>query len=95
MSSARVKFGYCLCGEAARSKDVVFADGLDHRHATLYDGISPHGHYCVPILLKGIVVGVLNLYLAEGHVESEFEQGFLVAVARIMATVIGRRRPAE
>ncbi|MFH0872285.1 MAG: PAS domain S-box protein, partial [bacterium] len=46
----RVPFGRCLCGRAASTKEVQFSDCLDERHDITYEGIFPHGHYCVPIL---------------------------------------------
>jgi len=92
---ARVPFGHCHCGVAAQTRDAVFAAGLDERHVTQYEGITPHGHYCVPVLLDREVVGVLNLYLSDGHVEDEFEQAFLVGVARVISTVIRRHRDRE
>ena len=57
---ARVPFGKCLCGRAASIKRIVFADHIDERHEVGYEGIAPHGHYCVPILLSGNTIGVIN-----------------------------------
>ena len=46
---ARVPFGRCLCGRAALSGNIEFADRVDDRHEILPEGFSPHGHYCVPV----------------------------------------------
>ena len=46
----RVPFGRCLCGLAASTRKIQFADGPDERHVIHYKGITSHGHYCVPIL---------------------------------------------
>ncbi len=46
---ARLPFGKCLCGRAAMTQQIQFADCVDERHEIQYDGIIPHGHYCVPI----------------------------------------------
>jgi len=89
---ARVPFGRCLCGRAALSGKIEFADHLDDRHETRYEGITPHGHYCVPILLAGKVLGVINLYVREGHRYAQREEEFLTAIANTLAGVIERKR---
>ena len=50
-----VPFGRCLCGRAAASGKTEFAAHLDDRHEIRYEGITPHGHYCVPIVTAGQV----------------------------------------
>jgi PAS domain S-box-containing protein len=92
---ARVPFGECLCGEAASTKELQFASSIDKRHEKRFKGISPHGHYCVPILSSGRVLGVLNLYVEEGHSRQEEEEDFLRAIANILAGIIERKRAEE
>jgi PAS domain S-box-containing protein len=89
---ARVPFGRCLCGRAALSGEVEFADCVDQRHENRYEGMSPHGHYCVPILSSGRVLGVINLYLKEGHHQNKREGEFLKSAADVLAGVIERKR---
>jgi signal transduction histidine kinase/ligand-binding sensor domain-containing protein/CheY-like chemotaxis protein len=89
---ARVPFGRCLCGRAAVSGKIEFADRVDHRHENRYEGISPHGHYNIPILSEGKVLGVIALYLNEGHRRHEHEITFLEAVANTLAGTIKRKR---
>ena len=89
---ARVDFGKCLCGRAAVTQQIQFADRLDDRHEITYGGITPHGHYCVPILSAGKVLGVINLYLKEGHRQDQKEEEFLTATANTLAGVIERKR---
>ena len=88
----RVPFGRCLCGRAALSAQIEFADCVDKRHENRYQGISPHGHYCVPIISAGKVLGVVNLYLKEGHQRNESEEDFLRAAADLLAGMIERKR---
>ncbi|MFH1821041.1 MAG: PAS domain S-box protein [Methanobacteriota archaeon] len=90
-SCARVPFGRCLCGRAALKQEVQFSDHLDESHETRYEGIQPHGHYCVPILLEGRVLGVINLYLKEGHRHDKDEEEFLTAVANALASIVERK----
>ncbi len=92
---ARIPFGHCLCGRAAKTGQIVHADSVDHRHDVRFPGIRPHGHYCVPIQSDGEVLGVLNLYVPEGHERNEAEEGFITIVADTLAGIIRRRRAEE
>jgi len=92
---ARLPFGRCLCGQAAASHEIVFADHVDERHENTYDGIKPHGHYCTPILADGKVLGVINTYVTAGHVRKDREERFLRMVADTLANVIQRKRAEE
>lgn len=84
----RVHFGSCLCGRAAQTRETVFAEDVDHRHETVYDGIEPHGHYCVPIVTDDRLYGVINLYLQQGHQATPHEKRFLALVADALAGAI-------
>jgi PAS domain S-box-containing protein len=96
IACARLPFGRCLCGRAAETGEIVFADAVDDRHENRYRGISAHGHYCVPISSSDRkVLGVFTVYLKEGHQRDEKEEEFLRAVADLLAGIIGRRRAEE
>lgn len=88
---AQVPYGHCLCGQAALG-ETVFRSHLEPDHHTMFEGIADHGHYCQPIRLDGALLGVLNLYVAPGHVENEAEKGFLQAVADTLAGLVARDR---
>ncbi|MFQ6034732.1 MAG: ATP-binding protein [Sedimentisphaerales bacterium] len=92
---ARVPFGKCICGRAASSGEIVFADCVDERHERRYEGISPHGHYCVPILSAGKVLGVIDMYAKEGHHRSDKEKNFLSGVAAMLAGIIERKKAEQ
>jgi PAS domain S-box-containing protein len=92
---ARVPFGRCMCGRAALSGEVEFVDCVDDRHENTFEGIRPHGHYCVPILSGGRVLGVINTYVKEGHVRNQEEEEFLRAAAAVLAGVIERKRAEQ
>ena len=92
---ARVPFGRCLCGMAALSGKVQYADIVDERHDNQYEGMTPHGHYCVPIMSGNKVLGVINLYVSEGHTRDETEEGFLKAVSDVIAGIIERKQAEE
>lgn len=91
----QVSFGRCLCGRAALSGQVEFADCVDSRHENQYEGISPHGHYCIPILSAGKVVGVINIYIEEKHKQNKREEEFLCAVADMLAGIIKRKQTED
>ena len=85
-----VPFGCCLCGRAAAEGRVVFADCLNDRHERRYQSITPHGHYCVPIVSNQRILGILNLYVRKGHQRREREELFLRTVADTLAGAIER-----
>ncbi|MBI4839027.1 MAG: GAF domain-containing protein [Nitrospirae bacterium] len=92
---ARVPFGRCLCGNAALTQEIQFADHIDELHTITYDGIIPHGHYCVPIVYADKTLGVIIVYVEEGHTYNPKEATFLTAIARTLAGVIVRKRAEE
>jgi PAS domain S-box-containing protein len=91
----QVSFGHCLCGRAALSGQVEFADCVDSRHENQYEGISPHGHYCIPILSAGQVVGVINIYIEEKHEQNKREEEFLCTVADVLAGIIKHKQAED
>ena len=54
-----------------------------------------HGHYCVPIMDAQRVLGVINMYLKEGHRRDDKEIEFLNAMASALAGVIKRKQTEE
>lgn len=94
-SCSRVTFGKCLCGLTGATREIQFADCCDERHEIHYDGMTPHGHYCVPILFGESVLGVINIYLKEGHFRDKKEEEFLVAIANTLTGIIMRKVAEE
>lgn len=91
----RVPFGTCLCGQAALKGRIQFASCLDERHTTTYEGIRPHGHYCIPIISKETILGVINLYVKDGHQRNQSEEVFLTAIANTLAGIILRKKAED
>jgi PAS domain S-box-containing protein len=89
---ARIPFGRCLCGSAASTQRIEFADRIDSRHEITYEDMASHGHYCVPIAYAERTLGVINLYLQEGHRPEYGEREFLTAIANALAGVMVRRQ---
>lgn len=93
---AEVPFGRCLCGRCAISEEIVFVDSIDDKHDNSYEGITPHGHYCVPILsVNRRLVGVFTLYVQHGTFRDKKIEETLEAVASVVAGVIQRKRAEE
>ncbi|HAA89041.1 MAG TPA: hypothetical protein DCE07_00405 [Peptococcaceae bacterium] len=88
---ARVPFGYCLCGRAAATGQMQYADYIDDRHENRYPGIEPHEHYCVPIVTRERVLGVIVLYLPEKYPADPLEKKFLLSAAEIFAALVNRK----
>ena len=90
---AEVPFGTCLCGLAARSREIVYSESChDGRHDKRFAGMAPHGHYSVPVLLGEAVLGVIVLYLPHGHPANSNDKAFLLRVADVLSMGISRRR---
>lgn len=92
---ARVSFGQCLCGIAALRKSPVFVNTIDKDHETVLPEMDGHGHYCVPIMSGGKVLGIICVYVKEGHKWDKKEEEFLVAVAHSLAGLIERKKGQE
>ncbi|MEO5374872.1 MAG: response regulator [Alphaproteobacteria bacterium] len=92
---ARIAPGYCLCGRAALAREIIFAAHVDERHDIRFEGMPPHGHYCVPVLQGDTLLGVLNLYVQAGYVPTEGENDLLFDIAHTLARIIDRRRLDE
>jgi PAS domain S-box-containing protein len=83
-----IDIGQCLCGKAAEMKQILHASCVDERHENRFSGMKPHGHYNVPILYQGKVLGVMVLYLEHGHEKSEYELSFLHEISKMIADII-------
>ncbi|MDD5772522.1 MAG: MEDS domain-containing protein [bacterium] len=92
---SQVPLGKCLCGQAALTRKIQFSNCIDKRHSVMYKAITPHGHYCVPIIYDNKVLGVLNLHLIHGHIRNQKEENFLQAIADTLAGVIVRKKDEE
>lgn len=90
---ARVPLGDCLCGSAAQSAEVQFADSLDKRHTRRRSGRRhPHGHYCVPVTLEGKTLGVISLCLQADHQWTPVDDTLLRAAGDVLAGLIQHRQ---
>ncbi len=92
----KVPFGNCLCGKAALEKKLIFKNCVDHEHSYRPEGIKPHGHYNAPIKDRNDnVLGVLNLYVKEGHTPSKQEEIFIKSVCNVLAILFETKKLEE
>ncbi len=91
---ARVPLGYCHCGRAAASREMQFSPRVDASHEISYPGMPDHGHYNLPLISEGEVLGVMVLYLPLGFVRDPVKEQFLTSVADILSGFM-RRKQAE
>lgn len=89
---AAVPVGHCLCGLGASTRKIVFADCNDERHKEKYEGEFLHGHYCAPVISGENVLGVLNLYVKDGHTRNTEEEKLIFSITNTIAGVIERKR---
>ncbi|MFN2367851.1 MAG: HD domain-containing phosphohydrolase [Desulfurivibrionaceae bacterium] len=93
---AEVPFGKCLCGRCAISEEILFVNRIDDKHDNQYEGIGPHGHYCVPILsVNRRLVGVFTLYVKHDAIRDKLAEETLEAAASVIAGVIQRKKAEE
>jgi signal transduction histidine kinase/ActR/RegA family two-component response regulator len=92
---ADVAMGQCLCGRAAATREVQHADCVDARHEIRFDGMAPHGHYNIPLMIGDQLIGVLVVYLPHGHKRDEDEVIYLERFGSILAMGIDRRRQLD
>ncbi len=87
-----IPFGKCLCGQAASMSKLIYSNHVNNHHEIHYEGAFPHGHYCVPILSGAKVLGLINVYVREGHKRIGVEEAFLSSVASTLAGIIQHNR---
>ncbi len=88
----RVAFGQCLCGKAALKRKLRFMNKFDCEHEKKYEGILPHSHYCVPIVLGNKTLGLINIYFKPGQSRDPTTEIFLTTVANSLAVIIQRKQ---
>ncbi|MCP4254166.1 MAG: PAS domain S-box protein, partial [Candidatus Scalindua sp.] len=88
---AQIPFGKCMCGRAAATRDIQFSDCIDDHREIRFEGMKPRGLYSIPITHKDKVLGVVVLYLPEGHMQTERETIFLSKLSNVLSIGISRR----
>jgi signal transduction histidine kinase/CheY-like chemotaxis protein/HPt (histidine-containing phosphotransfer) domain-containing protein len=94
-SCAKVPLGKCLCGRTARDRSIHFTNKVDEQCKGQSTGMEHRGHYCIPILSSDQLLGVITLYLSEGHIQNDEEKEFLLSIANTLAGIIERKQMEE
>jgi diguanylate cyclase (GGDEF)-like protein/PAS domain S-box-containing protein len=94
-SCATVKFGHCLCGQAAISREVIYKGCIDDEHHQRFAGMENHGHYTLPIQTEEELLGVLNLYIDHDHPRDEDEVALLSTVSHTIGSMIQRHQAEQ
>ncbi len=89
-SCSRVPLGKCLCGKAAQKCELLFTDCPGEGHEIQLEDDFPHGHYCVPIVSVGRPLGLINVFIREGHKRDPDEDAFLTSISDAFAGLIAR-----
>jgi PAS domain S-box-containing protein len=85
-----VPFGECLCGRAAASGEMLVSNSCfsDPRHERKYPGMSPHGHFIVPLKSKEKMLGVLFLYTSPDPSWYERSPEILLSIGGLIGDAI-------
>ncbi|NWF76568.1 MAG: EAL domain-containing protein [Nitrospirae bacterium] len=94
-SHTYVPFGKYLCGQAALTQQIQYMNFYDGQFNVIYKEISPCAQYAIPIVSGGKTLGVINVFMKEGHVRDEKEENFLLNVANTLASIIMRKKAEE
>lgn len=94
-SCSTVRSGDCLCGSVLKNKKMTFCNSVGHDHTIKPEGISPHGHYVVPIEHGDSVLGVINIYIDAGVPKNDSIIEYLEAIASILSKKIMSVRNAK
>jgi PAS domain S-box-containing protein len=92
---ARVPLGQCHCGRVARSGTAELSVAADERHETVYAGMTPHGHYVLPLVFGGSVLGVLSMQLPVGMAPTSQQEAFFAAAAGAIASYLARMQTEQ
>ncbi|CAK0745680.1 putative two-component system response regulator [Gammaproteobacteria bacterium] len=83
--------GHCLCGRAAESRRIVYAEHVDEHHQTVCSGVCDHIHSAMPLLEGDRLLGVFQCHLPTSTMRADEAQLLMAELSRILAEIISRR----
>ncbi|MFV2045694.1 MAG: GAF domain-containing protein, partial [Anaerolineales bacterium] len=91
------KVGECLCGLCAQQGKVIISDDCleDKRHLHRWPEMSEHKDICLPLKVRGEVLGVMNVRLPSTHKVSVHDLELLTSVAEQIGVAIENARLFE
>jgi diguanylate cyclase (GGDEF)-like protein len=92
-----IDLGYCLCGRAAQSGQLILSTDCfeDKRHDTTYPGMGAHGHIILPLKANDRCLGVLFLYLPPGVEATKSQIDLLTAISNQLSIALENARLYE
>jgi len=89
--------GECLCGQCAQEGKVIISENCfeDARHDLNWPQMPEHKDICLPLKVRGEVVGVMNVRLPITHMVSSHDIGLLTSVAGQIGVAIENARLFE
>ncbi len=90
----KVALGSCLCGRTALSAELLVSDDClcDPRYEHECANMQTHGHYIVPLVVSGNVIGVLFLYTDPYPAKNESRLTMLKQVGEMLALAVLQER---
>ncbi|MDX8402111.1 MAG: PAS domain S-box protein [Mariprofundaceae bacterium] len=88
----RIESGECLCGKALETGQAVLSTHVDRAHSIHTEDMADHGHFNLPLVHAGTVVGILTLYLGAGVLPDAAERDRIKAAAELFALVLALHR---
>ena len=92
---ARLQSDQCLCGQVDATHEIVFFNEQNVAHQISFDELRPQGHYCIPIMSCGELLGVLKAHVLAGHGSIAGEKEFLKTAADTLAVMLERKMAEE
>ncbi len=89
-----VPFGNCLCGRAAASGELIMSESCftDSRHERIFEDMTAHGHYIVPLKSQSDLVGIMFLYTNTYPSWYQHSQDVLLSIGGLIADAIKRKQ---
>lgn len=88
---ANVPLGKCICGQAALKDDFSLILPNKEKHEIKYTYMPSHGHLCFPIKTNKGLIGLINMYVKQGHIYNEQDILFFKMLQRALAEIINRK----
>jgi signal transduction histidine kinase len=92
-----IPYGNCLCGRAAVSGEMIISESCfsDKRHENIFEDMTDHGHYIVPLKSQGKMIGVLFLYTDANPPWYVRSQEILLSIGGLIGDAIVSHRRGE
>jgi len=92
---AKIKIGECLCGLAAQEREIIFRNCVTEEHTIAFSNMQPHGHYNIPLIHNDTLLGVIVLYVPQGHIPHEKEYDFMKMLGDTVANIVAKKTLEE